>query len=93
MTTIYPVGTSATVPDAVDRVRALLALDAAGLATTYQTWADDPSRTFEEKAFIEATVWRRNNPVLIAGATAMGLTSQQIDDLFMAAAKIVLADI
>lgn len=61
----------------------LLALDQSGLATVYQTWADDSSRTFAEKAFItRAQTWRRMDPILLSAAVSLGLTEQQLDDLF-----------
>ena len=75
---------------AVNRVTALqglLAIDEAGLSAHYQSWAASADRTFAERAYIDkATHWNRDDPVLIAGATALGLTSEQIDGLFVIAA-------
>lgn len=89
MSTIYPIGYIPPVPAEIDPVRALLILDAAGLSAAYEAWAADPARTFAERAFINrSAVWRRDDPVLIAGAAALGLSEQQIDSLFIAAAKI-----
>ncbi len=89
MTTIYPVGSISTVPESIDPLKALLVLDSYGLSALYQAWAADPARTFAELAFINrATVWKRSDPVLLAGAAALNLTSDQIDELFVAAAKL-----
>ena len=64
-------------------LQGLLALDQSGLASAYQTWADDSSRTFAEKAFItRAQTWRRMDPILLSAAVALGLTEQQLDELF-----------
>lgn len=77
------------VPTEVPALSGLLAIDAAGLASAYTDWADSMDRTFAERAFIDkATVWRRNDPVLLAGAAALGLTSQNLDDLFVLAAGL-----
>lgn len=90
MTDIYnPVGIVDTVPDFIDPVQGLLALDRAGYAAAYKSWATDPVRTFEELAFIDkAKIWRRNDPVLLSGAAALGITKEQLDQLFLIAANI-----
>lgn len=76
------------VPDAIDALDGLLTLDAAGLSAAYQEWADDPARTFAERAFLtKAMVWRREDPTIAVAAAALGLTSEQVDDLFIEAAK------
>ena len=77
------------VPQEVDALQGLKAIDAAGLSTAYETWASDPKRKFLEKAFINrARTWRRDDPVLAAGAAALGLTSEQLDQLFVLAATL-----
>lgn len=74
------------VPQAVPALEALLALDAAGLSADYEAWANDPARTFAERAFInKAQNWRRDDPTLQNAATALGLSSEQVDQLFIAA--------
>lgn len=89
MTTIYPVGSISAVPESIEPLKALLILDSYGLSAAYQVWATDAARTFAELAFINrATVWKRNDPVLLAGAAALNLTSDQVDALFIAAAKL-----
>ena len=90
MTTIYPVGVLSTVPESIEPLKALLVLDSYGLSAAYQAWATDPARTFAELVFINrATIWRRNDPVLLAGGAALNLTSNQIDELFVAASKLI----
>lgn len=77
------------VPDSITPLQGLLILDRVGLAEAYQTWAQDPSRTFVEKAFVEkAAVWRRDDPVLNAGAVVLGITAQQLDQMFIEGAKL-----
>ena len=71
------------VPQEVTALQGLKALDAAGMAAAYEQWANDPARTFLERAFISREQrWRRDDPVLLAGAAALGLTPEQLDDLF-----------
>lgn len=77
------------VPDQVTALQGLLAIDAAGLSSAYQAWAADPARTFSEKAFIDKAIhWKRNDPVLLLGANALGLNSAQLDQLFIAASAL-----
>lgn len=80
------------VPESVPALEALLALDAAGLSADYEAWANDPARTFAERAFInKALTWRRDDPVLNAAGDALGLTEEQKDQLFIAADQQALA--
>lgn len=80
------------VPQAVPALEALLALDAAGLAADYEAWANDPARTFAERAFInKALTWRRDDPTLQAAAEALELSSEQVDQLFIAADQALAA--
>lgn len=73
----------------VTALQGLLALDQSGLADAYEVWAKDPARTFAERAYIEkAGVWRRDDATLNAAAVSMGLSSQQVDDLFVLAATL-----
>lgn len=79
----------ARVPQEVTALQGLLAIDAAGLASAYETWASDPARTFAQRAFISrAQTWRRDDPTLQAAATDLGLTESQLDDLFTLAATL-----
>jgi hypothetical protein len=76
-----------TIPQRVTALQGLLAIDEAGMATQYQAWATSPSREFAERAYIDKALhWDRTDPVLIAGATALGLTSDELDALFVSAA-------
>ena len=76
-----------TIPQRVTALQGLLAIDEAGMATQYQAWAASPSREFAELAYIDKALhWNRTDPVLIAGATALGLTSDELDALFVSAA-------
>lgn len=86
---VRPVVPENPVPQQVDALQGLKAIDAAGLSTAYEAWAGDPKRKFLEKAFINrAQTWRRDDPVLSAGAAALGLTGEQLDQLFVLAATL-----
>ena len=77
------------VPQVVTALQGMLALDQAGLSAAYEAWANDSGRTFAEKAFISKTVnWRRDDDILIQGAKDLGLTEQQLDQLFILAATL-----
>lgn len=77
------------VPQSVEPLQGLLALDAAGLADDYEAWAADPARTFAERAFIQrAQVWRRNDPLLCAAIESLGMTPAQGNELFILAATL-----
>jgi hypothetical protein len=74
------------VPQSVDPLRAIYLLDQMGLSAAYAAWRDAPGRTvLEQETLLRAKVWERDNPVLIAAATAMGITSEQLDQMFIAA--------
>ncbi len=77
------------VPESIDPLQGLLAIDAAGMSGVYEAWANDPARTFAERAFIQrAKVWRRADPLLNGATTALGMTSAQVDDLFRLAVTL-----
>ena len=77
------------VPAKVEALQAMLAIEQYGMADAFQTWAESPERTFAEKAFINRTRnWRRDDPTLLSGASALGLTDAQVDDLFKLAATL-----
>ena len=81
-------------PPAVPTVSALqgmLAIYQAGLAVTFNAWKSslDPVSDFAIIAFFErAQTWQRDNPYLNQGAAALGLSDEQIDDLFQVAATL-----
>jgi len=80
---------SPTVPEAVEPLQGLLAIDEFGMAAAYEAWVTSPDRTFAELAFINrAQTWRRDDPILQGAATALGLTSEQLDALFIKAATL-----
>lgn len=73
----------------IDALQGLLAIDASGLADEYEVWANDPARTFAERAFInKAQIWRRDDATLAGAATALGLTDAQVDAMFELAATL-----
>jgi len=77
------------VPEKIEALQGMLAIDQAGLGSAFQAWSEAPERTFREKAFLSrAKSWRRDDPVLVAGATALGLTETQLDELFRVAATL-----
>jgi hypothetical protein len=78
----------ARVPKRIEVLQGLLAIDQAGLSGVYESWINSPERTFAEKAFInKARTWRRDDPILQAAATEIGLTKEQLDQLFILASK------
>lgn len=82
------------VPQQVTRAQGKAALITAGL------WADvlafvesitDPTeKALALVALNDTTHWQRTSPFLNGAATALGLTEQQLDDLFVQAAEIEL---
>lgn len=77
----------AVVPERIEALNGLLVLDQAGLSAAYTAWANAPERTFAQRAFInKAMTWRRDDPTLNAAATDLGLSSAQVDALFIQAA-------
>lgn len=77
------------VPQVVSAMAGLLAIDEFGLAAQYTAWATSPDRTFLERAFIDkAQTWKRDNAALTAAADALGLTSEQLDAMFMRAREL-----
>lgn len=77
-----------SVPSAVPALRGLKAIDHFGFASAYDAWANDPARTFLERAFInKAQTWERDDATLTAAALALGLTEAQLDAMFTWAAS------
>lgn len=77
------------VPQSVTRFRALAALHAAGLLAQVEAVVStlDP---LAQLAWDEAATYRRDSPILLAVARQIGLTGQQVDDLFRQAAALQL---
>lgn len=79
-------------PTPVRRIAALQglkAIDHFGLASAYDAWANDPARTFLDRAFInKAQTWERYDATLIGAAATLGLTDAQVDAMFELAATL-----
>lgn len=77
------------VPQVVSRFQAKAALLQAGLLTQVETLIADPATDAVTKlAWAEAVEFYRNSPTIATLAAALGLTSGQIDNLFITAANI-----
>lgn len=75
----------------VTALQGMLSIKQAGLTAAFVAWKSglDPVDDFEMIAFFEkAQAWKRDNPYLIQGATALGLTETQLDELFITAGGI-----
>lgn len=74
---------------AVTALQGLLAIDHAGLSVEYTVWSNSPLRTFAQKAFInKAQTWRRNDRTLNTAAADLGISSEQLDALFVLASNL-----
>lgn len=80
------------VPTSVSRAQGKLALVGAGLwqgIVDYVALIDDPmDRAIAQAALYDTQEWRRSSPFLATAAAALGLTQEQLDGLFRAAAQI-----
>lgn len=77
------------VPTEITAVQGIRALRKAGKAKEFKKWAGSKDRTVDEQAFIQRNEkWRRNHPVVIDGAEALGLTREQVDQLFIEGSKL-----
>jgi hypothetical protein len=77
------------VPQEVSRLQARLALISIDKWDITKAYFEEPERTAEEVAFFEdATVYRRDNPVMIAAAESVGVTETELDELFRLAATL-----
>lgn len=76
------------VPSRVTRFQARAALLEAGLLDDATAAVEASGDAFTKLAWAEASEWRRDSALVISMATAVGLTSAQIDDLFRTAATI-----
>ena len=80
---------SMKVPPEISALAGLAVIDQFGLSEVYTAWATSSERTFMEKAFIEKAVnWRRSNTALIQAATSLGLSSEQLDQMFILGKQI-----
>ena len=82
------------VPEGVTRAQGKAALITAGLwpgVIAFVAAIPDPTeRALAEVALHDTQQWHRSSPFFNAAATALGLTGEQLDNLFLAAAKIEL---
>lgn len=77
------------VPQSVSRFQAKAALLNAGLLSQIEAIIADPATDAMTKlAWAEAIQFERNSPTVLGLASALGLTDQQLDELFTAAAQI-----
>ena len=77
------------VPQVVSRFQAKAALLQAGLLSQVEALIAGPNTDAVTKlAWAEAIEFYRNSPTILTLSTALGLTSQQVDDLFTTAANI-----
>lgn len=77
------------VPQIVSRFQAKAALLSAGLLSQVEALITDPATDAMTKlAWDEAIEFNRNSPTVLGLAQALGLSNQQLDDLFIAAAQI-----
>ena len=77
------------IPTTVTRFQALAVLSQAGYLDTIWTYIDSlPRSDITRLAFENATEWERISPTLATLATMLNLTSEQVDDLFIAASNI-----
>ena len=82
------------VPESVLRWQGKAALITAGLwqgVLSFVAAIPDPTeRALAEVALHDTQQWHRSSPFFNAAATALGLTGEQLDALFLAASKIEL---
>lgn len=82
------------VPQQVTRAQGKVALIQAGLwqaVLDYVEGITDPTeKALADVALNDTTHWRRDSPFLNQAALAVGLSEEQLDDLFVAAAHIAL---
>ena len=82
------------VPQSVARAQGKAALIGAGMWAGVLAFvaaiADDTERALAEVALHDTQTWQRNSPFLNAAKDGLGLTDEQLDELFVAAAGIEL---
>lgn len=88
-----PPAQAPTVPQSVSRAQGKAALIAAGLWPSVLAYvaaiADPTDKALAEVALNDTQEWRRDSLFLNSAATALGLTSAQLDQLFVDASGIV----
>lgn len=76
-----------TVPPSASRAQIMIALSNAGHLTRIQTWVDGQDAV-SKLAWANAAHFNRHSTVLRAAAAGLGLTSAQVDQIFIAAGAI-----
>lgn len=89
-----PMPSAPTVPESVTRAQGKAALINAGLWPAVLDYVagitDATQQALAEVALNDTLEWRRDSPFLAACAAGMGLSTEQLDALFVAANQIVL---
>lgn len=80
---------SSSVPDEVSRFQAKAALSLAGKLEQAEAVVQASTDPLVKLAWAEALVFRRDSPSINGLASAIGLSSQDLDNLFIQAATIV----
>lgn len=81
------------IPENVSRAQGKAALLAAGMLDAvegYINTLEGGDKTLALLAFNETNEWRRDSPFLNQAATVLGVTQEQMDELFLEASKIAL---
>lgn len=77
------------IPQSVTRFQARAALYQAGILSSVEAlMANEATPALAKLAWADAQEFKRSSPTIAAMAGALGLTSQQLDDLFTTAAGI-----
>ena len=77
-----------TVPQSVSRFQARGALHLAGLLETVETAMATSTDKMAQLAWTDAQEFRRESPTILAISAALGMTDEQLDNLFTIAATI-----
>lgn len=77
------------VPDSVSRMQAKMALLAGGLLSTVEAAVGASADPALQLYWADASHFHRDHAALIAMTASLGMTSEQVDALFIAASEIV----
>jgi len=78
------------VPSVVSRAQGRTALHRFGVLATVEALVYAAEADPETRIAYEAGEWHRNSPMLLTLAAGLGLTEEQVDDLFRMASEILL---
>lgn len=81
------------VPSSISPAQGRLVLLDMGLIPTLQNHIEsleEPEKSKAVIAFYATTEWRRDSPFLCEVATALNLSSEQLDNLFITASEIII---